>query len=118
MEIEGRMPSLNDYIRAERGSMYAANAMKQECTSLAAWAAKAARMPRFTRPVTVRFTWAEGNRRRDIDNVAFAKKFVLDGLVQAGVIGNDTPQYVAGFEDRFQYDGRHPRIIVEVDDEA
>ena len=45
-------------------------------------------------PVTVRFTWVEGNRRRDIDNVAFAKKFVLDGLVQAGVIGNDTPQYV------------------------
>jgi hypothetical protein len=50
--------------------------------------------------------------------VAFAKKFVLDGLVAAGVIGNDTPQYVAGFEDRFLYDGRNPRIIVEVDDGA
>jgi Holliday junction resolvase RusA-like endonuclease len=66
----------------------------------------------------VRFTWVERNRRRDIDNVAFAKKFVLDGLVAAGVIGNDTPQYVAGFEDRFLYDGRNPRIIVEVDDGA
>lgn len=118
MTIEGRMPSLNDYIRAERGSLYAANAMKRECTDAAAWAARVARMPRFTRPVTVRFTWVERNRRRDIDNVAFAKKFVLDGLVAAGVIGNDTPQYVAGFEDRFLYDGRNPRIIVEVDDGA
>lgn len=118
MEIEGRMPSLNDYIDAERANKFKAAAIKRDCTSLAAWAAKAARMPRFTRPVTVRFTWVEGNRRRDIDNVAFAKKFVLDGLVQAGVIGNDTPQYVTGFEDRFMYDGRHPRIIVEVTDEA
>ncbi|MEE0477944.1 MAG: hypothetical protein UDK32_08755 [Adlercreutzia sp.] len=118
MVIEGRMPSLNDYVRAVNANRFKGNAMKQECTSLAAWAAKAARMPRFARPVTVRFTWVEGNRRRDIDNVAFAKKFVLDGLVQAGVIGNDTPQYVTGFEDRFAYDGRHPRIIVEVTDEA
>lgn len=118
MVIEGRMPSLNDYVRAVNANRFKGNAMKQECTSLAAWAAKAARMPRFARPVTVRFTWVEGNRRRDIDNVAFAKKFVLDGLVQAGVIGNDTPQYVTGFEDRFAYDGRHPRIIMEVTDEA
>ena len=117
MAIEGRMPSLNDYIRAERGSMYAANAMKRECTDAAAWAARAARMPRFKMPVTVRFTWVERNRRRDIDNVAFAKKFVLDGLVAAGVIGNDTPQYVRGFSDSFAYDAARPRIEVEVTDE-
>lgn len=118
LTIEGGFPSLNDYIRAVNSNRFKGNAMKQECTSIAAWAARAARMPRFTRPVTVRFTWVERNRRRDIDNVAFAKKFVLDGLVAAGVIGNDTPQYVTGFEDRFEYDGRNPRIIVEVTDEA
>lgn len=118
MTIEGGFPSLNDYIRVVNANRFKGNAMKQECTSLAAWAAKAARMPRFSRPVTVRFTWVERNRRRDLDNVAFGKKFVLDGLVAAGVIGNDTPQYVTGFEDKFEYDGRNPRIIVEVTDEA
>lgn len=56
MVIEGRMPSLNDYVRAVNANRFKGNAMKQECTSLAAWAAKAARMPRFARPVTVRFT--------------------------------------------------------------
>ena len=114
MVIEGRMPSLNDYVRAVNANRFKGNAMKQECTSLAAWAAKAARMPRFARPVTVRFTWVEGNRRRDIDNVAFAKKFILDGLVRAGVILDDTPRYVAGLADRFDYDKQHPRIEVEV----
>ena len=118
MTIEGAFPSLNDYIRAINANRFRGNAVKRECTEAAAWAAKAARMPRFSKPVTVRFTWIEKNRRRDLDNVAFGKKFVLDGLVQAGVIGNDTPQYVTGFEDRFMYDGRHPRIIVEVTDEA
>ncbi len=118
MTIEGGFPSLNDYIRAERGSLYAANAMKRECTDLAAWSARKARMPRFSKPVTVRFRWVERNRRRDLDNVAFAKKFVLDGLVAAQVIGNDTPQYVRGFTDSFAYDSASPRIEVEVTDEA
>ncbi len=118
MTIEGGFPSLNDYIRALNANRFQGAAMKRECTETAAWCARAARMPRFSRPVTVRFTWVERNRRRDLDNVAFAKKFVLDGLVAAGVIGNDTPQYVAGFEDRFEYDGRNPRIVVEVSDGA
>lgn len=117
MTIEGGFPSLNDYIRAVNASRFKGNAVKRECTEAAAWCARAARMPRFSRPVTVRFLWVERNRRRDLDNVAFGKKFVLDGLVAAGVIGNDTPQYVRGFTDSFAYDARNPRIEVEVTDE-
>lgn len=37
MVIEGRMPSLNDYVRAVNANRFKGNAMKQECTSLAAW---------------------------------------------------------------------------------
>ena len=99
MVIPGRMPGLNDYVRAERSNRFAA--VEQ-------------RMPSFNGRVEIIFTWVEENRRRDMDNVAFAKKFILDGLVRAGVILDDTPRYVAGLADRFDYDKQHPRIEVEV----
>jgi hypothetical protein len=33
--------------------------------------------------------------------VAFAKKFIIDGLVQANVIPEDSMKYIIGFEDEF-----------------
>ena len=114
MVIPGRMPGLNDYVRAERANRFAASKMKKEQTERAGIAAVEQRMPRFSGRVEIVFTWVEENRRRDMDNVAFAKKFILDGLVRAGVIKDDTPRYVAGLSDRFAYDRQHPRIEVEV----
>ena len=114
MAIPGRMPGLNDYVRAERASRYAAARMKGQQTERAGIAAAEQGMPRFSGPVEVAFTWVERDRRRDMDNVAFAKKFILDGLVWAGVIPDDTPRYVTGLADRFAYDAERPRIEVEV----
>lgn len=114
MVIPGRMPGLNDYVRAERANRYAASTMKKQQTERAGIAAIEQGMPKFSCPVEIAFTWVEENRRRDMDNVAFAKKFILDGLVRAGVIKDDTPRYVAGLSDRFAYDKQHPRIEVEV----
>ena len=113
MVIPGRMPGLNDYVDAERANRFAAAKMKKQQTERAGIAA-VERMPSFNGRVEITFTWVEENRRRDMDNVAFAKKFILDGLVRAGVIRDDTPRYVAGFADRFDYDKKHPRIEVEV----
>ena len=112
--IPGRMPGLNEYVRAERANRYAASKMKREQTERAGVAAVEQRMPAFAGPVDIAFTWVEKDRRRDVDNVAFAKKFILDGLVRAGVIPDDTPRYVAGISDRFSYDAARPRIEVEV----
>lgn len=114
MVIPGRMPGLNDYVRAERSNRFAASKMKKQQTERAGIAAVEQRMPSFNGRVEIIFTWVEENRRRDMDNVAFAKKFILDGLVRAGVIRDDTPRYVAELADRFDYDKQHPRIEVEV----
>jgi Holliday junction resolvase RusA-like endonuclease len=110
--IDGRMPGLNDYVLRERSNRFAGAAMKRAQTDRAAAAARG--LPAFHGPVTVSFTWVEKNRRRDPDNVAFAKKFVLDGLVRAGVIENDSPRYVRGLSDRFECDPARPRVEVEV----
>ena len=114
--IEGRMPGLNEYARVERASRYEAARMKREWTGLVSAAARAHGMPRFDGPVEVSFLWVEPNRRRDLDNVAFAKKFVLDGLVMSGAIPDDSPAHVVGLADRFSYDRARPRVEVEVRD--
>lgn len=110
--IDGRMPSLNDYIRSMNKHFMAGNVMKQTETDRAAWAAKAAKLRTCERPVIVHFRWVEKDHKRDLDNIAFAKKFILDGLVRAGIIKNDTQTYIAGFSDTFAFDGRNPRIEV------
>ena len=111
--IEGRMPDLNEYTKKNRANKYAGTAMKRRETERAAWSAKSAHVPRFRRPVWVTFHWFEPakGRRRDLDNVAFAKKFILDGLTLAGVIVDDGPKWVAGFKDVFSYCD-DPHIVV------
>ncbi len=116
--IDGRMPGLNEYTRKQRQNRYVGAAMKKRETERAAWAAKAALLPKFETPVRIDFKWIEKNKRRDRDNITFAKKFIIDGLVLAGVIADDGPDYVLGFSDSFGYDKEHPRIVVTVTDEV
>ena len=59
---------------------------------------------RFDRPVIIHYRWIEPNRRRDKDNVAFAKKFIQDSLVHAGVLVNDGWNQIEGFTDDFAVD--------------
>jgi Holliday junction resolvase RusA-like endonuclease len=45
------------------------------------------------------FEWHEKTKRRDADNIASAKKFILDALVKNGVLVDDSRKYVVGFHD-------------------
>ncbi len=103
--IHQRMPNLNDYINACKKNRFAGSAMKSEWDQVVMDEALAAGLGRFTEPVVIEFHWYEPNENRDIDNVAFAKKFILDGLQEYGVLINDNYKYVKGFTDHFHYDG-------------
>lgn len=96
--IPGRMPGLNDYIGAMNHNRFLGNQMKQENTNLVAMLAKTKLNP-VKYPVTIQFVWQEPNDRRDPDNIIFAKKFILDGLVVAGILPNDTQKWIMGFSD-------------------
>lgn len=48
------------------------------------------------------FEWREPNKKRDLDNVAAAKKLVIDGLVTAGVLHGDGWKHLHGFRDYFE----------------
>lgn len=71
---------------------------------------------RFTRPVVIHYTWIEPNRRRDKDNIAFAKKFIQDSLVHAGVLQNDGWKHIEHFTDDFAVDPKNPRVEVVIEE--
>ena len=109
--IPGRFVSLNEYVNAERSRRNYGAAIKRDETNKAKKAAEG--MPHFEHPVWLSFKWIEKDSRRDLDNIAFAKKFILDGLVKAGVLENDSRRFVVGFEDDFsEIDKENPRVEV------
>lgn len=73
------------------------------------------RLPRFERPVKIAFKWTEGNKRRDLDGICFAKKFILDALVKYGVLSDDNRKCVTSFTDSFSY-GKETYVEIEIEE--
>lgn len=103
LTINAKFPSLNEYTEACRRNPHLGSAMKKTYTEIVKLQAESQHLKRIDRPVCVTCYWTEANRRRDIDNIAFRIKFILDGLVQAGVLPDDSPKYVQGLNHRFFY---------------
>ena len=113
--IDERLPSLNEYIRAERSGWQAANSMKHKYENIISACARRSHLRQIVKPVRIRYTFYEKDRRRDKDNVSgIAHKLVQDALVKSGILINDSWDYVAGFSDEFQVDKKKPRIEVEI----
>lgn len=114
--IPHRLPGLNEYTAANRGNKYAGASLKSSAEALILHSIRQC-VVRETKPlqppVIVKFTWYEKTKRRDKDNVAFAKKFILDAMQKAGILANDNNAYVAGFADSFVY-GDGEGVVVEV----
>ena len=115
-EINKRLPSLNEYTQACRSNKYIGAKMKED-TEIYIWADIKQQLKniKITSPVKIHFTWIEENKKRDLDNICFAKKFILDALVKSNVIKNDTQNYVFGFSDTFLYD-KKSKVLVEIEE--
>lgn len=115
-EILGTLPTYNEAERIKRGNRYAANTHKQKTEArIMGYALDA---PKFTEHVYVYFEWIRPDMRSDKDNVAFAKKYVLDALQKSGVITSDRWIKATPFDVRFAVDKNNPRTIVTITDEA
>ena len=115
--VKGTLPGLNSYLKAERSfskGHSCGNDMKQQYQMLISNAIRCQlKRLHIDKPVYIRYTYYEPNKRRDLDNVAaVAHKFIQDALVKCEVIDNDGWQNIVGFEDRFYVDRTHPRIEV------
>lgn len=112
--IQGSLPGLNEYTKACRGNAYGANTLKKNTERIIALYARQARLKPFTKPVKIQINWHEKNNKRDIDNVVFAKKFILDALVKMHVLIDDSRKYVKDIIDHVETDAANPRIEVEI----
>lgn len=72
IEIPFRLPSLNQYINECRRNKYAGANMKKNVEKDIGWYINL--LPEYKNPIKIHFIWVEENKRRDLDNVCFAKK--------------------------------------------
>lgn len=96
--VHAKLPSLNDVISKDRTCKYAGASYKKEVEKLIARyilkALESGELRPVSMPCTIHFLWYEKNRRRDVDNIQSAQKFILDAMVRCGIIPDDSRKYV------------------------
>lgn len=108
--IHGRLPGLNEYTKACRGSHFSGASMKRKAQEAVMWQLTGSRVA-FARPVAIAFDWYEKDRRRDLDNI-------VDALVKRGVLADDGQKHVVGLSDRFFVDAKDPRVVVTITEDV
>lgn len=112
-KIDMKLPSCNEYIQVCRTNPYKAAKFKlnlEEDICLFTY-----KLPKFVKPVKIHFHWIESNKKRDLDNISFSKKFILDALVKSGKLKNDNHKFVRAFTDTFEY-GEETGVILEIEE--
>lgn len=113
--LEGDIfPSLNRIIDLSKQHWSKYAKLKKEMTSLVMWQAKRQCKPvkAYRYPVMIKISWAMPSARRDPDNIAHAKKYILDGLVKAKILEGDGFKQIKEFRDMFSVDKENPRVEV------
>lgn len=113
LEIPMKLPSLNQYVNECRRNKYAGAKMKAEIEYNLSWYINS--LPKYKNPIRINFHWIEGNKKRDLDNVCFAKKFILDSMVKCGKLKDDNRNFVTGFTDTFSY-GEETKVILNIEE--
>lgn len=94
IRIKGNLAKLNEHDAANRANKFGGAALKSRMTTLVS--KQVTTVEPITSPCKIGFTWLYSSRH-DFDNIRFAAKYVLDGLVKAGVLPNDNQNWVKGF---------------------
>lgn len=118
-KIKQKLPSLNEWVAANRSNKYLGAKFKNEVEEVIGWSIRQALTSKTlykpTGAVMVRFEWHEKTKRRDADNIASAKKFILDALVKTDVLVDDSRKYVKGFYDVI-IDDKEDYVLIELID--
>lgn len=118
--INTQLPSLNDYQNVCRYNRFAAAKFKKEYEEAIEWAIlkgkNSGTLQHITAyPVELDIEWHEKDRRRDVDNIKSAAKFILDGMTKVGLIKDDSRKYIAQIHDTI-VDDKKTFVIVRIKD--
>lgn len=112
--IKGRLPSRNEAERAARTHWAVGAKFKKDNTELIMWEAIRQHAKPENGNVLVEVTFYEKDYKRDEDNVQSGVKYILDGLVAAKVLPNDTRRFVRLNIKPVEVDKGNPRIEVAI----
>ena len=114
--IHYRLPSLNEYLNKCKFNKHVAaqfkmlhdrriyDEVKNQLHDL-----------KITKSVKLDITWIEENKKRDVDNVYSAVKYILDALVKAEVLQNDNAKRVKDISNKIIY-ADTSEVIVEIEE--
>lgn len=112
IKIDYQFTTLNEYINAERTNKFKASAIKKKETDIIRNFVTGNKVDKY--PIKITFYWHLKDKRKDLDNIAFAKKFILDGLVKYGVLKNDGLNYIQGLKDIPIFDTKQEYVEIEI----
>lgn len=120
-KISLKLPSLNEYTASCRAHAQKGASLKRDTEYMICWdiqrAISAKQLRQCSAPIRLAFEWHERTKKRDADNIAFAKKFILDALVKMRIIVDDGRKYVKGFTDEI-IDDKADFVIVKIFEEG
>ena len=102
INIKTKLPTLNEYINAERTNRYIAANLKHKYTKSISKEVNGLTFDPIKYDVAI--TWFKDSNRKDHDNISFGLKFILDGMVKAGVIPGDGSKYINSIHHHFILD--------------
>lgn len=116
IKLDYKYTTLNPYINAERTNRYKAAKIKRDETYATYMMVKG--KPKINTPCGLEFIWTVTSRRGDVDNIAFSKKFIIDGMVKAGIIPDDSIKHITGLRDRFVLGKKDSVMIIPFESEG
>lgn len=129
--IGQQLPSLNDYVAKNRTNPHVGAEFKRSIeNSIQMWVAAcvgSGHLKPIHTPCDVVIDFYEKTKRRDVDNIQSATKFILDALVKAEILPNDNQRWVRQVYHRvlpssyidcaYVYLIEGAKIMLEVEDE-
>ena len=95
--INEKLPTINDIIRRTNRNRFIGARLKADTDAIIKnyiyESLDAGRIKKVKKPVVILIDYYEG-KRRDVDNIQSSQKFILDSLVEAGVLEDDSQKYV------------------------
>ena len=117
--VRERLPGLNEYIKAMNADRHSGNRLKRETQESIGIYIRAAMAKGTLRriadyPVRIDFEWHEKTKKRDLDNIAHAKKYILDALQERGILDGDGQKFICGFFDAFIIPDSWDGVVVRI----
>ncbi len=114
--IKEKLPSLNEYVDACRAGKRKGAQFKRDIEEIIwAYIKTSKTVSPVTNPVEIHFEWHEADRKRDVDNITSAKKYILDTMQTCGIIKNDSRRYVTQCYDKVYDDDKYYVVVTLVE---